>query len=93
MGQYGTTIRTWPLRRVRALPAGTDTPDAAARALRDRYPRTEVVLTLGTAGLVHIGANGASTLPAFAAQAVDETAAGWRDSSSVHRRSAAGLSP
>ena len=56
--------------------AGTDTPDAAARALRDRYPRTEVVLTLGAAGLVHIGANGASTLPAFAAQAVDETAAG-----------------
>lgn len=51
-------------------------PETAAHALRDRYPQAEVVLTLGAAGLIHIGADGASTLAAYAAQAVDETAAG-----------------
>ncbi len=56
--------------------ARTDKPEAAAHALRERYPQAELVLTLGAAGLIHMGAEGASTLPAYAAQAVDETAAG-----------------
>ena len=56
--------------------ARTGKPEAAARALRERYPQAELVLTLGAAGLIHMGAEGASTLPAYAAQAVDETAAG-----------------
>ena len=56
--------------------ARTGKPEAAAHALRERYPQAELVLTLGAAGLIHMGAEGASTLPAYAAQAVDETAAG-----------------
>lgn len=56
--------------------AEVDEPAAAARALRDRHPQAEVVLTLGAAGLIHLGADGATTLPAYPAQAVDETAAG-----------------
>ena len=56
--------------------AGVDEPNAAAHALRDRYPQADVVLTLGAAGLLHIGPDGATTLPAYAAKAVDETAAG-----------------
>ena len=56
--------------------AGVADPNAAARALRDRYPQADVVLTLGAAGLIHMGTEGATTLPAFAAEAVDETAAG-----------------
>ena len=59
-----------------AASARTDKPEAAAHALRERYPQAELVLTLGAAGLIHMGAEGASTLPAYAAQAVDETAAG-----------------
>ena len=56
--------------------AGVEEPNAAARALRERYPQADVVLTLGAAGLIHIGADGATTLPAYPANAVDETAAG-----------------
>ena len=56
--------------------ARTGKPEAAAHALRERYPQAELVLTLGAAGLIHMGAESASTLPAYAAQAVDETAAG-----------------
>lgn len=56
--------------------AGVADPNTAVRALRDRYPQTDVVLTLGAAGLIHMGPAGATTLPAFAAEAVDETAAG-----------------
>lgn len=56
--------------------AGVADPNTAARALRDRYPQADVVLTLGAAGLIHMGPAGAITLPAFAAEAVDETAAG-----------------
>ena len=56
--------------------ARADKPEAAAHALRERYPQAELVLTLGAAGLIHMGPGGASTLPAYAAQAVDETAAG-----------------
>ena len=56
--------------------ARADKPEAAAHALRERHPQAELVLTLGAAGLIHMGAEGASTLPAYAAQAVDETGAG-----------------
>ena len=56
--------------------ARTGKPEAAAHALRERYPQAELVLTLGAAGLIHMDAESASTLPAYAAQAVDETAAG-----------------
>ena len=56
--------------------AGVAEPRAAVDALRTRLPATDVVLTLGADGLVHAGDGGVTTLPAFAVDAVDETAAG-----------------
>lgn len=56
--------------------AGVAEPKTAAEALRQRYPKTEIVLTLGADGLIYAGRDGATTLPAFAVKAVDETAAG-----------------
>lgn len=56
--------------------AGVAEPRAAVHALRECYPRTEIVLTLGAQGLLHSGDDGFTTLPAFPVDAVDETAAG-----------------
>lgn len=56
--------------------AGVAEPKAAVEALRQRYPKTEVVLTLGADGLMYAGRDGATALPAFKVKAVDETAAG-----------------
>jgi ribokinase len=58
------------------LPA--DTPaqiEAAAHALRQRGP-SQVVVTLGSAGLLHVGPDGALALPAPRVTAVDTTGAG-----------------
>ncbi len=56
--------------------AGTDDRHAAVRALRGRYPEAEIVLTVGREGLTHEGPAGGLDMPAYAADAVDETAAG-----------------
>ena len=56
--------------------AGTDDRHAAVRALHGRYPEAEIVLTVGREGLTHQGPGGGLDMPAFAADAVDETAAG-----------------
>ena len=56
--------------------AGEKDPSAALESLRERYPNMEVVLTLGRDGLLHAVRSGKATMPAFAVQAVDETAAG-----------------
>ncbi len=56
----------------------TDTPaqiDAAAHALRQRGP-SQVVVTLGAAGLLHVGPDGVLALPAPRVTAVDTTGAG-----------------
>ncbi|WP_310461756.1 ribokinase [Sphaerotilus sp.] len=56
----------------------TDTPvqiEAAAHALRRRGP-SQVVVTLGAAGLLHIGPDGVLALPAPRVTAVDTTGAG-----------------
>lgn len=56
----------------------TDTPaqiEAAAHALRQRGP-SQVVVTLGSAGLLHVGPDGALALPAPRVTAVDTTGAG-----------------
>jgi ribokinase len=56
----------------------TDTPaqiEAAAHALRRRGP-SQVVVTLGAAGLLHIGPDGVLALPAPRITAVDTTGAG-----------------
>ena len=59
-----------------ALADGQAVPREAARLLRERVPNADIVLTLGSAGLIHAGPAGVSELPAYAANAVDETAAG-----------------
>ena len=56
--------------------AGEDDPPAALKSLCQRYPSMEVVLTLGRDGLLHASPTGTTTMPAYPAQAVDETAAG-----------------
>ena len=56
--------------------AGQDEPQAALAVLTERYPDADVVLTLGSDGLVHARAGATTVLPAFRADAVDETAAG-----------------
>ncbi|MEX8493197.1 ribokinase [Sphaerotilus sp.] len=56
----------------------TDTPaqiEAAAHALRQRGP-SQVVVTLGAAGLLHVGPDGARALPGPRVTAVDTTGAG-----------------
>ena len=56
----------------------TETPaqiEAAAHALRQRGP-SQVVVTLGSAGLLHIGPDGTLALPAPRVTAVDTTGAG-----------------
>jgi ribokinase len=56
----------------------TDTPaqiEAAAHALRQRGP-SQVVVTLGSAGLLHAGPDGTRALPAPRVTAVDTTGAG-----------------
>lgn len=56
--------------------AGETRPHAAAATLAARYPATDVVLTLGRDGLIHRRGEHESTLAAYSATAVDETAAG-----------------
>lgn len=56
--------------------AGEGEPSEALESLRGRYPNMEVVLTLGRDGLLHAARSGTTTMPAFAVQALDETAAG-----------------
>ena len=56
----------------------TDTPaqiETAAQALRQRGP-SQVVVTLGAAGLLHVGPDGVLALPAPRVTAVDTTGAG-----------------
>ena len=56
-------------------PAGDDWSGVVA-ALARRAPKAAIVLTLGSDGLVYADEAGLSALPAYAATAVDETAAG-----------------
>ena len=56
--------------------AGQSRPEAAVEALRKRLPNAAIVLTLGRDGLISADSSGVAALPAYAATAVDETAAG-----------------
>jgi ribokinase len=63
----------------RALaPASIAAKDDASVAgwLAETYPGLDVVLTAGGEGLVHAGAGGIASVPAFPVEPVDETAAG-----------------
>ena len=59
-----------------AAVAGVSDPDAALRILCERHPACDVVITLGRDGLHHGRDDERLRLDAFAADAVDETAAG-----------------
>ena len=56
--------------------AGQEGAAGALAVLSERYPNADVVLTLGALGLLHANADGIASVPAFPADAVDETAAG-----------------
>ena len=56
--------------------AGRSTPGDALETLAERHPAADVVLTLGAGGLLHAKGGARANLPAFPANAVDETAAG-----------------
>ena len=56
--------------------SGKDAPRMAAQELRARYPKAAVVITLGARGALYADASGFFKQPAYAAHAVDTTAAG-----------------
>ncbi len=56
--------------------SGESDPGTAARALRARYPRAGVVITLGERGALYADASGVLSRPAYRVRAVDTTAAG-----------------
>ena len=56
--------------------AGTQDPDGIIKAMREKYPEAEIVLTLGKEGSVYSGKYGTFRQEAFPVKAVDTTAAG-----------------
>ena len=50
--------------------------EAIVAALRSRWPATEVILTLGAAGVFYDGKEGRMKVPACAVEVADTTAAG-----------------
>jgi len=58
-------------------PAAHETDDeTVARALAARLPQTDVVLTRGANGLIHVNGDRVMKMGAFSVTAIDETAAG-----------------
>ncbi len=55
---------------------GEKDPDAILQKMKERYPDTEVVLTLGSSGSVYSGASGVFRQGIFPVKTVDTTAAG-----------------
>ena len=56
--------------------AGTQDPDGIIKAMHEKYPEAEIVLTLGKEGSVYSGKYGTFRQEAFPVKAVDTTAAG-----------------
>ena len=56
--------------------AGVVAPQSALQRICEKLPDADVVLTLGSQGLLYRGPSGAGGVPAFAVQAIDETGAG-----------------
>jgi ribokinase len=59
-----------------AAVAGVVAPQSALQRICEKLPDADVVLTLGSQGLLYRGPSGAGGVPAFAVQAIDETGAG-----------------
>ncbi|PTY36159.1 ribokinase [Saccharospirillum sp. MSK14-1] len=55
---------------------GTDSVADAEAVLQRDYPQLRILLTLGSAGVVHISPDGRISVPAYNVDAVDTTAAG-----------------
>lgn len=82
---YDDTIRSYPLQKVEWLivneveGAGlsdAQEPEAILAALRERYPQTKVLLTLGKEGAIYASGEEQVRVPACRVRAVDTTAAG-----------------
>jgi ribokinase len=56
--------------------SGQTSPDGILAALRARLPTTDVILTLGAAGVLYDGLHGRASVPACVVDVVDTTAAG-----------------
>lgn len=78
-------VRAYPLEKLRwlfvneiegAVLSGEQEPEEILRALRQRCPDTEIILTLGKQGSIWAGRDGIRRCPACAVDAVDTTAAG-----------------
>lgn len=78
-------VLDYPLHRVALLIVnesegqgltGQTKPDAILSELRTRLTETEIVLTLGAAGVLYDGCEGQFHVPAYQVEAVDTTAAG-----------------
>jgi ribokinase len=82
---FTPAVLDYPLERVALLIVNESegqgltersSPDEILSALRSRLPATEVILTLGAAGVLYDGQEGRLQVPACAVEAVDTTAAG-----------------
>ena len=56
--------------------ASSDEPDELLKLLKEKLPNTNVILTLGSAGVIYQGGDGTYQQDAFTADAVDTTGAG-----------------
>lgn len=56
--------------------SGGASPKESMRILREKYPDTDIVLTLGSAGVLHATPEGGRVLPAYRVEATDTTGAG-----------------
>ena len=82
---YHDDVRAYPLEKVTWLIvneveggglSGLTEPDAIARCLAERYPDTQIVLTIGRDGSIWRKGADSVRCPAFCVDAVDTTAAG-----------------
>lgn len=78
-------VRNYPLEKVRWLfvnelegvqLSGERQYTTAIRALRERYPSTEIIMTLGSEGSMYLGDGGVLTQRAYPVSPVDTTGAG-----------------
>lgn len=71
------SVNTLILNQVEAAGLSGESDEKKAIVhLRDKYPQTDIILTLGSQGVLYNGEAGKFELPALKVQAVDTTAAG-----------------
>jgi ribokinase len=82
---FASAVEHYPIHKVALLIVneseghgltGHSAPDAIVAALRSRWPNTDVILTLGAAGVLYDGREGRMHVSALPVEVVDTTAAG-----------------